>query len=197
MNKNQSKYFNTAQLMNEALIILLDKMDYELITIKAICNKAGVNRSTFYLHYETMDDLLAETIENINKRFMEKFSSYDITPIDPKISSLDELVFINEQYFLPYLEFIKENRRVYQLVNSHPNLFKTNKTYDSLFTYMLGPIFNRFGISEEEAHYMLSYYLNGINALIMKWAENGCQEDINEIYQIVLKCIRPHQGIKK
>lgn len=49
MNKNETKYLNTARLMNEALLILLEKKNYEFITVKEICKKAGVNRSTFYL----------------------------------------------------------------------------------------------------------------------------------------------------
>ena len=53
MNKSESKYYNTALLMDEALLLLLEKKDYDYITIKEICEKAGVNRSTFYLHYET------------------------------------------------------------------------------------------------------------------------------------------------
>ena len=32
------------------------------ITIKEICKKNGVNRSTFYIHYESIDDLLEETL---------------------------------------------------------------------------------------------------------------------------------------
>ena len=52
MNKNESKYFNTAVRMDKALIELLEKKDFEYITIKEICQAAGVNRSTFYLHYE-------------------------------------------------------------------------------------------------------------------------------------------------
>ena len=70
MNKSESKYFNTALLMDEALIRLLEVKDYEYITIKEICEKAGVNRSTFYLHYETVNDLLSECLENIKKRFL-------------------------------------------------------------------------------------------------------------------------------
>ena len=50
-NKHESKYFNTALLMHQALIILLETKDYNYITVKEICQKAGVNRSTFYLHY--------------------------------------------------------------------------------------------------------------------------------------------------
>ena len=52
MNKSESKYFNTALLMDEALLLILEKKEFEFISVKEICDKAGVNRSTFYLHYE-------------------------------------------------------------------------------------------------------------------------------------------------
>ena len=71
MNKNQGKYFYTARLMDEALLDLLQKKDYEFITVKEVCEKAGVNRSTFYLHYEGMDDLLKESYELICNRFFD------------------------------------------------------------------------------------------------------------------------------
>ena len=37
MNKNESKYFNTALLMDEALLILLETKEFEFITVKEIC----------------------------------------------------------------------------------------------------------------------------------------------------------------
>ena len=73
MNKSESKYFNTALRMDEALIALLEKKDLEFITVKELCQLAGVNRSTFYLHYETVADLLSETVEMINQRFLSYF----------------------------------------------------------------------------------------------------------------------------
>ena len=39
MNKSESKYFNTALLMNEALLLLLETKDYEFITVTEICKK--------------------------------------------------------------------------------------------------------------------------------------------------------------
>ena len=74
MNKQESKYFNTASYMDEALLVLLEKKDYNFITVKEVCQKAGVNRSTFYLHYEKMDDLLEETVNYVNNKFMDKLS---------------------------------------------------------------------------------------------------------------------------
>ena len=68
MDKAESRYFKTALRMNEALISLLEVKDLEYISVKEICQKAGVNRSTFYLHYETVSDLVSETLETINER---------------------------------------------------------------------------------------------------------------------------------
>lgn len=74
MNKSESKYFNTALLMDEALLQLLERKDLEFITVKEICERAGVNRSTFYLHYETIGDLVNETAQMIDRRFQAYFS---------------------------------------------------------------------------------------------------------------------------
>ena len=43
MNKNESKYFKSAEKMQSALISLLDKKEYEMITVKGIWEEAGVN----------------------------------------------------------------------------------------------------------------------------------------------------------
>ena len=59
MNKSESKYFATAVRMDEAFLRLLEKKDFAYITVKELCETAGVNRSTFYLHYETIADLLS------------------------------------------------------------------------------------------------------------------------------------------
>lgn len=54
MTNRESKYFNTARKMDTALITLLKKKPLEYITVRELCETAGVHRSTFYLHYETM-----------------------------------------------------------------------------------------------------------------------------------------------
>ena len=56
--------------MDEALLALLAKIELAYITVKEICAEADVNRSTFYLHYETIGDLLSESIQYMNKQFV-------------------------------------------------------------------------------------------------------------------------------
>ena len=50
MTRSESKYFATAAQMDEAFLALLEEKDFAYITVKEICEKAGVNRSTFYMH---------------------------------------------------------------------------------------------------------------------------------------------------
>ena len=82
MNKNESKYFKSAEKMHNALITLLDSKDFEYITIKEICETAGVNRSTFYLHYDNVNDLLQETVEAVYKDFFGRFGAEGAESID-------------------------------------------------------------------------------------------------------------------
>ena len=123
VNKSESKYFNTALLMDEALLTLLEKKDFEFISVKEICNKAGVNRSTFYLHYESMDDLLKETLNLINKKFNESFGE---KIINLKVSSKEELFFIKDEYLIPYLTLIKKHKKVFKLIHDKPYLFNND-----------------------------------------------------------------------
>ena len=76
MNKSESKYFNSAIKMDKAFLGLLEKKDFEYISVKEICEKASVNRSTFYLHYETIGDLLEESISYMNEEFLEYFCKH-------------------------------------------------------------------------------------------------------------------------
>lgn len=86
MNRNESKYFNTAARMDEALLALLEKKDFEFITVREICEAAGVNRSTFYLHYENTRELLDESVGALQKSFGS--ASAASTAISARVSSL-------------------------------------------------------------------------------------------------------------
>jgi AcrR family transcriptional regulator len=48
----------TQQMLTEALLTLLASKHYDAISIKDIVDQANVGRSTFYVHYQTKDDLL-------------------------------------------------------------------------------------------------------------------------------------------
>lgn len=186
MNKSESKYFNTALLMNQALLELLDKKDYEFITIKEICQKAGVNRSTFYLHYENIDDLLVETIETINKKFQ---STFDNKKLNPTALDKKDLFLIDDQYLVPYLNLIKQNKKVYKLIHNKPQLFNNQGAFQKLYAELFQVILEKYGVSKQDREYIFAFFSFGVVAIIQKWIAHDCQDDIGYVCDIIKKCI--------
>ncbi len=192
MNKSESKYFNTALLMDKALITLLEEKDFEYITVKEICERAGVNRSTFYLHYETIGDILAETTDYYNEEFLKRFCKKPNEFIeDIGTVPLEELVLVNSDYLTPYLEFIKEHISVYKASFKNPVCMEAEKKFEKISKFVLVPIMNRFGIPKEEQMYRIKFYIHGCNAVIREWINRDCKDPIEEIEKIIIDCTKP------
>ena len=197
MNKSESKYYNTALLMNQALVELLNKKDYEFITVKEICERAGVNRSTFYLHYEAIHDLLEETIDNIDKKFVTYFNENANVFFEKlKSASTENLLLITPEYLTPYLTYIKDNRIIHQVAVKHSRIMNSIEKFNSLNEKVFKPIFKGFNIDDKTEHYMISYYLNGITAIINEWIKSGCKDSIEYIEKIIITCVTPKSSDK-
>lgn len=190
MNKSESKYFNTATKINLALISLLKKKPFEYITISELCKTAKVNRSTFYLHYETITDLLTETTQYLLNDFLSYFSA-DLKSISLNLADceLDELVFICDKYLSPYLTYIKDHKEVFGVALSHNQLLGFDDVYRRLFENIFNPILDRFDYPQNERKYVMMYYLNGINAIVLEWIKESCSKPIKEISKIISICI--------
>ena len=90
--------------MDEAFLELIEKKDFTYITVKEICAKAGVNRSTFYLHYETISDLLAESVEYMHQKFLDSFSDTNFTADNLSDCPKEELYLITPQHLTKWVE---------------------------------------------------------------------------------------------
>ena len=190
MNKNESKYFNTAIKMDEALITLLEKKDFEYITVKEICTVAGVNRSTFYLHYENTYDLLKETTEYIINKHLSYYgiNKHSIC-LEYENCEKGDLIFITEKYLTPYLTFIKENQRIFKVSIRHFNAFNMGAVYDQMFNHIFNPILDCFHVPQKERPYVMKFYLTGVFAVIIEWLDKSCSDDINAVSKTITDCV--------
>ena len=52
MNKKNNHRFRETEIrMQTAMLEIMKTTEFKKITVKKICEKAGVNRSTFYAHF--------------------------------------------------------------------------------------------------------------------------------------------------
>lgn len=177
--------------MDEAFLELLAKKDFAYITVKEICEKAGVNRSTFYLHYETIGDLLEESAKHIIDRFVDCMPQNTVDFLE-KLNDrpLEELYLITHEYLIPYLNYIKEHRRVFRTTLEQASALKMDEAYLALNRHIFTPILERFHVLPEDRAYMMSFYISGLIAVINEWLKNDCKDPVEHIISIMQTCIK-------
>ena len=73
MNKiNDPRYIRCEELLQETLKQMIEQNNFDSITITGLSKKAGLNRKTFYLHYQSIDDLLFATLNKLNIQKINK-----------------------------------------------------------------------------------------------------------------------------
>ena len=172
--------------MDVAFLELLGEKDFAYITVKEICKRAGVSRSTFYLHYETVNDLVRECVEYLQDRFLESFEGQTLPRVD-NLSDYpeNELYFITPDYLVPYLTFIKNNAVLFRVALAQADVLDMKASYELLFTHVFSPILDRFHVDASEQRYLMTFYIHGLIAIVNEWLAGGCKESIETIAKII------------
>ena len=188
-NKNEYKYNQSAKKMQDALILLLDGKEFTHITVKEICEKAGVNRSTFYLHYNNVNELLTETMEATYQDFFHRYGNLNLEKMKIDERTEDELFFIQSKYLVPYLTFVRDNRKLFCLMYDKHDLMGAEKMYSNWFREIFRPILTRFGVSDTEQPFIMIFFLKGLLGVVTEWIQTDCELPIEEMIAIIRKCI--------
>lgn len=194
MNRSESKYFATAARMDEAFLTLLEKKDFAYITVKEICEVAGVNRSTFYLHYETIGDLLTESVEHMNREFLD-YMAQDSEAFIAKLHTcpMEDLYLVTPKYLVPYLRYIREHQRLFRTATENAQVLGLSEAYDQMCRHVLTPILERYGVPEKERVYRMAFSIQGLMAVIKEWLMQDCTDPIEYIVSVMQKCILPRR----
>lgn len=88
----------TKDVLKKSLIILMKEKSINSITVKELCEKADINRGTFYLHYKDVFHMLSEIEKELFEEFQDMILSYEISPdkIETKPILKDIFTFITK-----------------------------------------------------------------------------------------------------
>lgn len=74
MNKNDLRYKKTEKLIVDSFLSCVDEFGFENTFVSTICDKAMINRKTFYLHYLDKYDLLDRIYMDLKDELMNSLS---------------------------------------------------------------------------------------------------------------------------
>ena len=68
----------TIDAIQKAFEEMICEMDYDKITVKELCERARINKKTFYRYYNVLDDLLAELQGIMTQEYLERIADYRV-----------------------------------------------------------------------------------------------------------------------
>ena len=169
MDRNQ-KFIKTKNKIEKAFIELIDEKGFEQVSVSDICDRASLNRTTFYTHYFNINDLL-EKLEN--EKMMELTNRFT----DKELNN-------NFEKIRAALSFVKENKSFYKIYfRMTPNLNILDNYVPPKFYYDYMNIPKN--ISKEDYDICVSFFKFGLAGLMIKWIEGGCKESADELNQLL------------
>ncbi len=167
----------TQAVVKDAFLALIAEMPYDRINVTGICRKADISRATFYLHFDNVDHVLDQVIDDA-LLFSETapgtmLDMLDMVPACQRIADSD-------RYHALFLD---------PLVSDHIIRRIAQHERDSVVLELM----KRGNITEEEAEVIFRFILQGSFAVnrSLNWQKNAhwyrCQELIGHFVRGGLK----------
>ena len=156
---------------------LICEKDYESITVKELCDRARINKKTFYHYYETLDALLSEMQSEMSTEYIERIKDYNLP---------EDLDKVNRAFFV----FSAEQGLAYEKITC-------SGTYHSIRDEMVESV-NDAGWSKSKKYQKLSDYekkllMGFINNAVLtayrQWVEDGKKLPLDEVVAVTNRIV--------
>lgn len=179
--KNNQRYKDTENLIQKTLLDLAKVTDIRQITVRAICDHAGINRSTFYSHYLDINDL----VDKMGRDIM-----LDISVLFHDADNLMDF-FVTESFLTKMISYVETHRDFFDIYLNHYRQI-ADENFSLLWRDWIQPYIQRFGVSDEaESWYHFTFFKAGFLAVLSQWIQNGCPESPEYLTHVILKRL-PH-----
>lgn len=183
MKKIICTYATAQKRMIDGMISLLQYKSFLDITVKELCMVSNVNRTTFYAHYDNTYELLEDSQDYMINKFLDSFpNKVDINNL-PK-----DIDFIDKEYLVPYLQFIKENKVIYETYAKNNITVSKNDFFSKIMENISKPVYKLHNIvNEVDLLYITRFYIDGITSIVNEWIKRDFEESEDYIASLIVK----------
>ena len=161
MNSLDARARYTRSVIEENFLFLLEQKPIAKITVTELCQRAGINRATFYKHYLDIPYLM----EHLEKQFFERLQAF----LDTRLSSRLETIVLD------VLSYIRQDGKRYFALASNdadPEFFA--KTFQVCYQKMFPALIKRIPDMGQEQAQILYYYLShGSGGVLAYWLRSN------------------------
>ena len=181
MERENQRIVITKRMLKESMLKLLKEKELDTINVTELCREAGVNRATFYRHYEIPRDILMEIQQDFYRELRQKIS----LP-----GTLGDIRYVVEHLCI-YMNDHQELLRILVQNNSDTDFADfINDTYLELakdYSHMAA----LKKLSQEDIQFMTLYSAGGSYFVLRSWImgsfKKSPQEMADYVYSLIAK----------
>lgn len=179
MNTKNNKRSRTT---DEAIIraafeaMLMGGKQISKITVREICEKAHINRSTFYAHYMDVYDLFEKVELHMAEMCRESIMSNVSGGFRGMMTGMFQFVLEYKDFYQVYFSEVGQASHIIELmIAPFQEQVRGVKSAD------MG-----FGIAGE-ADYHFAFYTAGVTAMLILWLQGNCRETPEQLFDILVR----------
>lgn len=177
--KTDRRTIYTKSIIKDSVLILMEQMQFDRLSISAVCKEADITRSTFYMHYDNLTQVLDELIADALQLAEQDASSpianmYQFLELLRKNPDPDFLK--QHKLLLPPCQRIADHPKYHILFNdSSISEYILDKLYQTEKDIMVPSLMEYTGLSRFNAQLVFRLLLHGSFAVnkTLKWKKEA------------------------
>lgn len=170
--KNNQRYKNSSEKIENAFLVLILHHNYEDISISQICKQANINRSTFYAHYDDINDLIIK-IESKFANGMANIFNYGLRQ--------------THEAFVEMFTFVEKNKYFYKAYLNIPYITIAETNVKNKILTNIKDNANTINANDIELSYRANFFGAGIKEMCRLWLNRDCPESPEQMAKLLLK----------
>jgi AcrR family transcriptional regulator len=185
MERENQRVVITRRMLKESMLKILKEKDLDSISVAELCREAGINRATFYRHYEIPRDVLTEIQRDFYKE-MKQQTNMPKSPEDIRTAVEKLCVFLNDHQDLIRI-FIRNNSDK-DFINFVNELYsEAAKEYSRMNI--------QEKLSQEDIQFLTLYNVGGSYFVIKNWIMGSIRKKPAEMADYVYDLVRKTEGL--
>ena len=185
-SRQERRVRRTRAMILAGFIQLMQQKPVKDISVRELADLVDINRSTFYLHYTDIYDLLEQTENGLMDQFL--------AIIDKNHTNLTLQEFSDklEQFFA----ILAENQPLCRALIAFVRKLEKLIAEDGVKTLRL--LSDEKDLDAQDLNYVTSFFLSGCVGMIDLWLQDGCQQSAQHMADLSMKLLRAGvQGITR
>ncbi len=163
----------TRLLLRTAFIELMQEKSPGKITIRELCERADLNRSTFYLHYTDPADLLLDIEQDVLAK--TALAMKDIHT-DPQ----------TVRQVRTFLEYVQQNDMTFRTLLCRDDSERFRREFVKELRQIMAPNLPEYG-GGRRAQYTLSFLMFGSLYVVIEWMQAGYPESAEQVARMLIE----------